>query len=441
MDMEPQVVHSQFRNDSVSIRANDIDDGYFYDTPILTRCGVFEYHNPDGTVRRELRRPEDVFSPDSLKSYLGKPIIITHDAGAVTKENVKEHEVGTIISEGFAEGEYVKAKIVLHDPDSVKNSGYRELSVGYVADLIVQPGVYNGHAYDVIQSNIRVNHLALVAVARAGENARLNMDGSTQEGDNQIEDNKIIPTTNDSENEPAATVAGSEPEKASNTIDPVAFAAAMEAYIATHGFNPAAPVGKEVKQQGEPTAVVVASEPGIPPSNDGEETAEQDGGSSEQADPIASIITRRDAMEDCQAKSDINTLLAALEQAKADSCGDNPDMRMDSADMHGFVRDYVEALRIGDKLHLDGMDNLNLREAKEKIVSAVMPGMKLDGKDDAYINALYDASKESINRRKTTADQMAQIFRADGVVEKSKDDDPEAHRRRMIERQTNIKED
>lgn len=30
--------------------------------------------------------------------------------------------------------------------------------------------------YDAIQTNIRVNHLALVAVARAGDDARLNMD-------------------------------------------------------------------------------------------------------------------------------------------------------------------------------------------------------------------------------------------------------------------------
>ena len=33
-------------------------EGYLIDNPILTRVGIFEYHNPDGTIRRELRLPD-----------------------------------------------------------------------------------------------------------------------------------------------------------------------------------------------------------------------------------------------------------------------------------------------------------------------------------------------------------------------------------------------
>lgn len=47
------------------------------------------------------------------------------------------------------------------------------------------PGVWNGQPYDAIQRNIQINHLALVEKARAGEQARLNIDGEEQ-GGNQM---------------------------------------------------------------------------------------------------------------------------------------------------------------------------------------------------------------------------------------------------------------
>ena len=93
----------QQRLDSISL--NDTyytKEGYLVDHPIVTTCGVFEYKNSDGSVRRELRLPEDVFNEKSLKSYKGKPIIITHDAGEVDKENVRREQIGTIMSQGLS---------------------------------------------------------------------------------------------------------------------------------------------------------------------------------------------------------------------------------------------------------------------------------------------------------------------------------------------------
>ena len=89
------------RLDSVPLdKAYYTDEGYLVDRPILTSTGIFEYTNPDGSIRRELRIPEEVFKPESLKSYRGKPVVITHDAGLITKDNVHENSVGTILSEG-----------------------------------------------------------------------------------------------------------------------------------------------------------------------------------------------------------------------------------------------------------------------------------------------------------------------------------------------------
>ena len=169
------------RLDAIRLDQNDktyfTEEGYLVDHPVLTSTGIFEYKNPDGTIRRELRLPENVFNEKSLKSYKGKPIIITHDAGAIDKYNVTNEQIGTILSEGYQDGEDVRAEIIIHDTDGMKECGLRELSLGYNLTLDETPGEWNGEPYDAIQKNIIINHLALVSTARAGEQARLNIDG------------------------------------------------------------------------------------------------------------------------------------------------------------------------------------------------------------------------------------------------------------------------
>ena len=94
-------------------------EGYLIDNPILTRVGIFEYHNPDGTIRRELRLPEEVFAAESLASYKGKPVILTHEAGLVDVDNVQQEHIGTILSEGIQDGDNVRAEIVIHYAESL----------------------------------------------------------------------------------------------------------------------------------------------------------------------------------------------------------------------------------------------------------------------------------------------------------------------------------
>ena len=117
------------------------------DHPIVTSVGIFVYHNPDGSERRELRLPEEVFSPKSLASYKGKPIIVTHEAGYVDKDNVQEEHIGTILSEGYQDGEDVRCEVIIHDTDAVKDTGLRELSCGYNLRLEETPGVWEGQPY------------------------------------------------------------------------------------------------------------------------------------------------------------------------------------------------------------------------------------------------------------------------------------------------------
>ena len=150
---------SAVRYDSMPLpRAYFTPEGFLRDRPILTSCGIFEYTNPDGSVRRELRLPEDVFSPESLRSYKGAPIVLTHEAGLIDKNNVAENQIGTGLSEGERSGDDVKAEIIVHDTDAMRSAGLKELSLGYNLDLDETPGVWNGQRYDARQTNIRINH-------------------------------------------------------------------------------------------------------------------------------------------------------------------------------------------------------------------------------------------------------------------------------------------
>lgn len=166
------------RYDRAQIKASRTDEGYLIDTPIVGRVGIQTYRNADGSIRKEFRPPEEVFNPDSLASFMGKVITDEHPAEMVTAKNAKKLSVGTIQGEGKQDGDNVISSIIIHDGemiDKIMKGGKKELSLGYKVDLDETPGEYMGEAYDAVQRNIRVNHLAIVAKGRAG-NARLNLD-------------------------------------------------------------------------------------------------------------------------------------------------------------------------------------------------------------------------------------------------------------------------
>lgn len=167
------------RYDVGELRASINEDGYLEDCPVVGRIGIQVYQIPGGATRRELRLPEEVFNTDSLASFKGKPITIGHP-GEVNAKNAKLHQVGTIMSAGEQDGDHVKAPIIIHADEAIekaKQKTHKQLSLGYRLDLDETPGVWKGQAYDAIQRNIRINHLAIVPKARAGDVATLNLDG------------------------------------------------------------------------------------------------------------------------------------------------------------------------------------------------------------------------------------------------------------------------
>lgn len=399
-------------------------EGYLIDNPILTRVGIFEYHNADGSVRRELRLPEEVFAAESLASYKGKPVILTHEAGLVDVDNVQQEHIGTILSEGIQDGDNVRAQIVIHDAESL-DYGLRELSLGYTQTPDETPGVWNGQPYDAIQRNIQINHLALVEKARAGEQARLNIDGEEQ-GGNQMS---------------KARKDGLTPEEIARLVEEYKQRQAQR----MENTNPTTDEGTNPDEQttdedeADPVKEVKDRRDRRDASGDCETMDEASGVIAQQDEDIQKLL---DFIAQLQAKIDFDEA-SAEEEAKTDGEGENAEanadkgkhqenpLNMDSID--AYVNQKIELIRLGDKLNLDGIESMKPMDAKKAIIKKVHPNIRLDGKDTAYINAMFDIAKESVSKRKDVDYQRQQMFRGDSAHNKPVDGQNEA-RRRMIEK-------
>lgn len=399
-------------------------EGYLIDNPILTRVGIFEYHNPDGTIRRELRLPEEVFAQESLASYKGKPVILTHEAGLVDVDNIQQEHIGTILSEGIQDGDNVRAQIVIHDAESL-DYGLRELSLGYTQTPDETPGVWNGQPYDAIQRNIQINHLALVEKARAGEQARLNIDGEEQ-GGNQMS---------------KARKDGLTPEEIARLVEEYKQRQAQR----MQNSNPTTDEGTNPEEQttdedeADPVKEVKDRRDRRDASGDCETMDEASGVIAQQDEDIQKLL---DFIAQLQAKIDFDEA-SAEEEVKTDGEGENAEanadegehqedpLNMDSID--AYVNQKIELIRLGDKLNLDGIESMKPMDAKKAIIKKVHPNIRLDGKDTAYINAMFDIAKESVGKRKGVDYQRQQMFRGDSAHNKPVDGQNEA-RRRMIEK-------
>jgi len=151
---------------------------------VFTRAGVFVYRNPDGSERRELRLPEEVFRKDALASFEGVPVTDDHPPVMVAPSNVKQYARG-VTQEGVRQdGDLVVGSLMITDPELIAKveSGKVQLSCGYEVDEDATPGEDPRYGrYDVVQRKIRGNHLAIVDVARAGPEARVRMDAAVRQ--------------------------------------------------------------------------------------------------------------------------------------------------------------------------------------------------------------------------------------------------------------------
>jgi hypothetical protein len=153
--------------------------------------------DPDKVIR-VYRPAEEVFAADAMASYAHRPVTVDHPTVMVDASNWKQYAKGQTGDEVLRDGEFVRVPIMLMDSEAIIEwgDGKRELSMGYTMDLKIADGeTPGGEKYDAVQTNLRMNHLALVSRARGGSALRLG-DNKPKE-DSSMSDIKLTTVTVD----------------------------------------------------------------------------------------------------------------------------------------------------------------------------------------------------------------------------------------------------
>ncbi len=135
-----------------------------------------EVARPDLAQVRIYRDPDEIFRPESLRSFGHKPVTLDHPPEAVTPRTWRGVARGHVGDEVVRDGEFVRIPMLLADSAAIAavQGGRREISVGYTCDLDWTPGTApDGSPYDARQTQVIVDHVAIVAQGRAGPDCRI----------------------------------------------------------------------------------------------------------------------------------------------------------------------------------------------------------------------------------------------------------------------------
>lgn len=328
--------------------------GYLKADCLPTRTGIFEYMLMDGTVRRELRHPEEVFNPVSLASLQDVALTNDHPPVPLNAENTKNYQVGHTSGEVQKHDKFLRTKIIITDKnaiDQVIGEGKHELSCGYHCEMDDTPGLWEGQPYDAIQRNIRYNHLSIVWQGRAGPEARINLDAKD-----------------------GFMICSEKSSGAKNENMRILFSDVQK-------------VQKDKGDQKMPiTLKVDAVEYELP----------------ENLAPFAKVFSEKlDSLtEAVKAKaSELETLQGKLdgltaEMGRKDSEIENLKKSIPSErEMAKLAKNRLDVQSVASKILGESFnsDELETIEIKKKIIEKVYPESKLDGRSSEYVEGVYDS--------------------------------------------------
>jgi hypothetical protein len=379
-------------------------EGFLAGRAIVTNVGVFAYRNTDGSVSRELRLPKEVFSRESLDSMKLKPVVNNHPTEKVTDENIQKYQVGSLGSNPSSEtqemlwgertppdkltdGYHVAIDMVINKSDAIEDvlNGKRSLSMGYECDVeMAQPGSkWLGMEYDCIQRNIRYNHVAIVDAARAGDAARIRMDGVGAVLINHMD------------------ATGRNPSPKPNQE------------VTTMGMRKINLDGVEYEGDEKLIDSYVSEKKRADAADKALEVAKAD-----HAKALSTMEVDRDAHKDRADKAEKD-----LKEAK--------DQAMDPKRIDEAVKAKVLLMDAADRAGVEVKDGMSDTEIRKAVIMAMYPAAKLDGKDEVYISARFDAAVEDLNRK---ADGESREVLGGGTPSASGRSDSAAAYRRMVDR-------
>ena len=163
-----------YADEQISAHISVTPEGYLLCENVrMARIGDYEYEardipmaEPDGNGKViAIRKPEDVFKPEAIASFEGKPVTVEHPPELLNSSTWKRYSVG-VIQNPRASGDYLEADLLVTDEQAIKQiqeRGLKNLSCGYTSKLeLLGKG-------KVKQTEIKGNHVALVEHPRAGK--------------------------------------------------------------------------------------------------------------------------------------------------------------------------------------------------------------------------------------------------------------------------------
>ena len=385
------------------------NEGFLRGRAIVTSIGVFTYKRKDGTIQRELRLPENVFSPETLNSMKLKPVTLNHPTELVTQDNADKLQVGSLGDnpswtkewhdrnwEEVTDGINCAIDMIITRKDAIDAilNGKQALSMGYTCDLeIAEPGAtWCGVEYDFIQRNIRYNHCAIVDSARAGDNAKIELRADSE--DAVLE---YMVTNKDG---------GTKMLKKIN-LDGIDYEAEESVIKALHSEKERADKAENDACESKKKAETMDKK-----------VADMEKKVTELEKRISEVEAERDT-----AKDKADGLEKELKEAK--------NANLDSSRLDEAVKVKMELLHNAEKAGVEVKEDMSDMDIKKAVILSKFKNANFDGKDDVYVQARYDATVEILCEKN------------DGENRQMMSDIPETHidendaREKMIRRMKN----
>lgn len=147
----------------------------------ISSFGIFDYGagqlGLDGDPNRIVKvyRPESaVNNPQTIESFKNVPFIDDHEMlsgfdGDSEASAPEDYGVdGVMTSSVYYDKPWLRGdlKIFSRKMQEALRAGKKDLSLGYSCDFELTPGTFDGQRYEVVQTNLRGNHIALVDEGR-----------------------------------------------------------------------------------------------------------------------------------------------------------------------------------------------------------------------------------------------------------------------------------
>lgn len=162
-------------------------EGFLRVEGVLARTCILHYIGPNGKPQHEIVLPEVLFDPPSMRSFAALALTNNHPIELLTPQTVGTYQIGGL-GEPRQDGDRLVSMLSVLRADAIAEveRGKAELSCGYTAELDASPGTHptlkcpecGTSNYDSIQRDRRGNHVAVVTAARAGHEARMRLDAT-----------------------------------------------------------------------------------------------------------------------------------------------------------------------------------------------------------------------------------------------------------------------